>query len=78
MDIEYNSKVLTHQVVTFIYDGAATGVSFEESFATLYIPRFDSDLPQFGSELDLTFVGYILGISNLVVIAILILLTYII
>lgn len=78
VDIEYNSKVLTHQVVTFIYDGAATGVSFEESFATLYIPRFDSDLPQFGSELDLTFVGYILGISNLVVIAILILLTYII
>ena len=49
-----------------------------ENFVTLYIPQFDSGLSQFGKDWDLTWLGYVLGVTNLIVIGVLILLTYII
>lgn len=78
LDIDYKSRVLDEKVVTLIYDGGVAGVAFEESFVTLYVPRFDSGHSQFGKDWDFTWIGYCLGISNLVILGFLVLLTYII
>ena len=78
IDIDFDSKTLENEVITFLYDGGVALVSFEESFVTIFVPRYDPDLNQFGSDWDFTLLGQIMGVVNLVIIGLVSLLTVLI